>query len=49
MFPLGMICVIELLSTTWVHFQSFHLLYAGMEFYVEASTMSNSTNLMSSC
>ena len=38
--------MIGLLSTTWLHFQSFPLLYAGRESYAEASTMSNSVNLM---
>ena len=33
---------------TWLRFQSFFLLYAGRECYPEASTMSNSANLMSS-
>ena len=32
-----------------LRFQSFPLLYAGREYYVEASTTSNSANLMSSC
>jgi len=34
---------------TWLRFQSFPLLYAGRECYKEASTTSNSANLMSSC
>ena len=38
--------MIGLLSTTWLHFQSFPLLYAGRESQAEASTMSNSANLM---
>ena len=37
-----MVCVIGLLSTTWLRFQSFPLLYAGRECYPEASTTSNS-------
>ena len=32
-----------------MRFQSFPLLYAGKECYAEASTTSNSANLMSSC
>ena len=30
-FPVGVVCVIGLLSTTWLRFQSFPLLYAGRE------------------
>ena len=30
-FPVGVVCVMELLSTTWLHFQRFPLLYAGKE------------------
>ena len=41
-FPVGVVCVTGLLSTTWLHFQSFLLLYAGRECYPEASTTSNS-------
>ena len=37
-----MVCVTGLLSTTWLRFQSFPLLYAGRECYPEASTTSNS-------
>ena len=47
--PVGVACVIGLLSTTWLRLQSFPLLYAGRECYPEASTTSNSANLMSSC
>ena len=49
LFPVGLVCVIGLLSATWLHFQSFPLLYAGREFYAEANTSSNSANLRSSC
>ena len=48
-FPVSMVSVIGLLSTTWLCFQSFPLLYAGRECYAEASTTSNNANLMSSC
>ena len=48
-FLVGVVCVIGLLSTTWLRFQSFPLLYAGRECYAEASTTSNSANLMASC
>ena len=48
-FPVGVVCVTGLLSTTWLRFQSFPLLYASRECYPEASTTSNSPNLMSSC
>ena len=41
-FPVGVVCVIGLLSTTWLHFQSLTLLYAGRECYPEASITSNS-------
>ena len=41
--------IIGLLSTTWLRFQSFPLLYASGEDQAEASTMSDSTSLMSSC
>ena len=47
MFPVGVVCVIAL--WTWLRFQSFRLLYAGRECYAEASTTSNSANLLSSC
>ena len=30
-FPVGVVCAIGLLSTTWLRFQSFPLLYAGRE------------------
>ena len=30
-FPVGVVCVIWLLSTTWPRFQSFPLLYADRE------------------
>ena len=30
-FMVGVVCVIRLSSTTWLHFQSFPLLYAGGE------------------
>ena len=36
-FPVGVVCVIRLLSTTWPCFQSFPLLYAGGEGQAEAS------------
>ena len=48
-FLVGVVCVFGLFSTTWLRFQSFPLLYAGGEGYPEASTASNSANLMSSC
>ena len=31
MFPVGVVCVIRLLNTMWLHFQSFPLLYVGKE------------------
>ena len=37
-----MVCVTGLLSTMWLRFQSFPLLYAGRECYPEASITSNS-------
>ena len=37
-----MLCVTGLLSTTWLRFQSFPLLYTGRECYPEASITSNS-------
>ena len=49
-FTVGVLyCTIGMLSTTWLHFQSFPLLYAGREGYAKASTTINSANLMSSC
>ena len=45
-FSVGVVCVIGLLSITWLCFQSFPLLYAGMECYTDASNMSNSVNLL---
>jgi len=36
------VCITGLLSTTWLRFQSFPLLYADRECYPEASTTSNS-------
>ena len=41
--------IFRLLSTTWLRFQSFTLLYDGREGQGEASTMTNNANLMSSC
>ena len=38
-----MVPVFELLSTTWLGFQSFPLLHAGREGQAEASTTSNNT------
>ena len=38
--------IIVLFNTTLLHVQSFPLLYAGREDWAEASTKSNSTNLM---
>ena len=34
-------------DATWLHFQSFPLLCSGRKCYAEASTTSNSANLMS--
>ena len=48
-FPVDMYSIIGLLSTTWLRFQSLPLLYASGEDQAKASTMSNSTSLMSSC
>ena len=41
-FPVGVVCITGLLSTTWLRFQSFPLLYADRECDPEASTTSNS-------
>ena len=47
--PVGVACVIGLLSTTSLRLQSFPLLYTGRKCYAEASAMSNRADLMSSC
>ena len=44
-FQLVWYCVIGLLSTMWLRFQSFTLLHTRMEGLAEASNMSNNANL----